>query len=66
MKKIDLLGMLHNLGFTIKESETHIWYAKKVNSLGHTIIFGSDDINCLYRMAVNSVAEPLGYYLNHV
>lgn len=49
---LDLLGLLHRLGFSITESASHTWYAYKRDG---DKIFGcfSNDIIELYNLCTN-------------
>lgn len=60
MKPLDLLDLLSRIGFSIRQSDTGIWYAKKVHD-GHSYVFGCDDINLLYKLCMNTPIEYIKY-----
>ena len=52
-KPLDLLGLLHRIGFSIKESQSGVWYASKTID-GHFVGYFADDVTELYKLCVNS------------
>ena len=49
---LDLLGMLHRMGYSIKESDSHTWYAYKYYD-GKLSGYFSNDINELYKLCTH-------------
>lgn len=49
---LDLLGLLHRLGYSIKETDSHTWYAYKRYGDKISGCF-SNDINELYNLCTN-------------